>query len=129
MPVTIPAVNVVRETIYLGRTNKVRLEITQYDYVTDTFAPVSFTTVAAYKIELVNADNPAVVLGPFSSLVDTEIASSPSAGLVDLELGGLAIPEGRYWLRLCVIDPQDFHSQVIHEDGPLHRVLLTVSEA
>lgn len=129
MPVSLPAVKTVRETVYLDRINTIRLLIETYDPDTDTFTGVDFSAIASWSVELVSVADPDVLAGPWSSATYPEIADGDASGNVTLQLGERTIDPGDWWLRLAAIDVANDATQVIHESGPLYRVLLTVAES
>lgn len=102
-----------REVVYLNRTNAIRLRFRQWDPVALAWAAVPWTSVATWRVSLVDADG--TVVGPFTSTDNPSMVDDSEAGVLAIALGELAITAGDYFLRVAAIDGGGEVTQIVHE--------------
>ena len=122
-------VRIIRETVYLGTINAIRLGVEEYDDSTDTWTALDLTTAASFVVELVPAPgNAGDAQGPYSTGTYSDMVDASVAGLVVLTLGEISIDAGDYYLRLHAVDVGGDLTQIVHEENPHYRVIVTVAE-
>lgn len=114
-----------REVAYLDRGNRIALRFRRWDPVDQSFEDVAWDQVVRWRLALVDFDG--LVAGPFESADHPGLVTADAPGVLELQLGMLAIDPGEYRLRLTAFDSFDVGTEIAHEGHRQDVILLRIA--
>lgn len=121
---TVASRRYLRFPVYLGRVNAFTLRFRQQASVGAPWTAVSWSNVSYFELALVDDDG--LEYGPFTSVAYSDLVDSSVDGELALQLGGLPVAAGDYYLRLVAVDGAGKRTQLMHEANAPDVVLVDV---